>query len=127
MLPFQYFSSNGDQFNEKKDIKYVEKSSAYLQTYFSAEFNMLKRKLRPWCSRYNAMQHARRTSILPRRTSKQPMPNLRILFSMTTTTSKENPVLCPVCWGFRLSFPTSSFKEIVSCSDIFALLARQKL
>jgi hypothetical protein len=39
MLPFQYFSGDVDQFYEKKDIEYVEKSSAYLPTYLSVEFN----------------------------------------------------------------------------------------
>jgi hypothetical protein len=39
MLPFHFFSGDVNQFYEKKDIEYVEQSSAYLPTYYSAEFN----------------------------------------------------------------------------------------
>jgi hypothetical protein len=39
MLPLHFFSGDVDQFWEEKDIEYVEKTSAYLPTYLSAEFN----------------------------------------------------------------------------------------
>jgi hypothetical protein len=39
MMPLHFFSGDVNQFYEKKDIEYVEQSSAYLPTYFSAEFN----------------------------------------------------------------------------------------